>query len=375
MKRTVRWALVLLVLMGTVFSIGPAGAEKGKTLEVRFSVPAEDMPRLRSGEGLSGKDEASEATFSLSTGGSTCTAYTYVVNNGSSGSQVAKYRYQMGILDDPRPGPLTADTLYRSDLTTDDELTYTFYQTGTYVLFVYRYDASGNSISPVIYKRIYIDQNKAGNPLTAAVNTAAAACNKGNDFDTAVEINDYLAEVNTYDYSLTYYSPEAVLLGSDYGFGHTSVCNGYSRAYQLIAAACGLECRRVAGTAGGGGHAWNAVKVNGNWYHVDPTWNDSRLTMNGQAVDNSPLRHIYMLLNDGSMLADHSNFSYPQGRVSCITLEDNYFIHTGKWREFGKTEFYEDPESEYGWSWQWVSCSDQIRNELAKGNGNGRVVR
>ena len=48
MKRTVRWMLAVLVLMGIVFSIGLAGAEKGKTLEVRFTVPAEDMPRLRS---------------------------------------------------------------------------------------------------------------------------------------------------------------------------------------------------------------------------------------------------------------------------------------------------------------------------------------
>ena len=29
---------------------------------------------------------------------------------------------------------------------------------------------------------------------------------------------------------------------------------------------CWLECRFVSGTADGGGHAWNQVKVNGKWY-------------------------------------------------------------------------------------------------------------
>lgn len=333
MKRTVRWMLAVLVLIGIVFSIGLAGAEEGKTLEIRFTVPAEDMPRLRSGEGLTG-DEQATATFSRNPGGSTCVAYTYAVNNGSTGGQVTQYRYVMGILDDFRPGNNTADTLYKSNLISDSELTYTFYQTGNYVLFVYRYDANNQFVSPLIYQRIYITQDSASNPLTAAVNSAAADCNMGNDFDTAVAINDYLAGLNTYDDSYTYYSPEAALLGVQVNgtLTHTSVCNGYSRAYQLIAEACGLECRRVTGIAGGGGHAWNAVKVNGNWYHVDPTWNDSKMTSNGQVIDNSIIRHIYALLDDKTISTDHNLFDYPQGRVSCYTLADNYFIHENKWR-------------------------------------------
>ena len=30
----------------------------------------------------------------------------------------------------------------------------------------------------------------------------------------------------------------------------------------------------MTGTAKGGGHAWNQVKVDGTWYYIDCTWDD-----------------------------------------------------------------------------------------------------
>jgi transglutaminase/protease-like cytokinesis protein 3 len=37
----------------------------------------------------------------------------------------------------------------------------------------------------------------------------------------------------------------------------------------------GLDCYIVIGEViGGGGHAWNLVKIDGQWYHLDTTWND-----------------------------------------------------------------------------------------------------
>lgn len=61
-----------------------------------------------------------------------------------------------------------------------------------------------------------------------------------------------------------------------------AVCDGMSKAYTIMANMMGLPCYRIAGVAGAdasnantlGGHAWNKVFVDGNWYVVDCTWGD-----------------------------------------------------------------------------------------------------
>jgi len=55
----------------------------------------------------------------------------------------------------------------------------------------------------------------------------------------------------------------------------SAVCDGYARAAQLLMSMCGIESLYVVGTANNGvGHAWNMVKLNGQWYQLDVTWDD-----------------------------------------------------------------------------------------------------
>ena len=57
-----------------------------------------------------------------------------------------------------------------------------------------------------------------------------------------------------------------------------AVCAGYAGAYKLLLNAADVDCYYVGGsplTGTGGGHAWNVVKIDGNYYHVDATWDDS----------------------------------------------------------------------------------------------------
>ena len=37
----------------------------------------------------------------------------------------------------------------------------------------------------------------------------------------------------------------------------------------------GVEISYIRGTTSGGNHGWNLVKLNGEWYHLDVTWNDA----------------------------------------------------------------------------------------------------
>jgi hypothetical protein len=69
------------------------------------------------------------------------------------------------------------------------------------------------------------------------------------------------------------YTAKGVILN---GIG---VCQGYSGATKLLMNMVGIECMVVSGEADGikgwEGHAWNIVKINGEYYHIDTTFDDS----------------------------------------------------------------------------------------------------
>ncbi len=52
------------------------------------------------------------------------------------------------------------------------------------------------------------------------------------------------------------------------------VCLGYATAFQLLMDMADIECITVTGAAfmSRENHAWNMVKLNGEWYCADPTW-------------------------------------------------------------------------------------------------------
>lgn len=52
------------------------------------------------------------------------------------------------------------------------------------------------------------------------------------------------------------------------------VCLGYAETFRLLMDMAGIECITVTGAAfqNRENHAWNMVKLNGEWYCADPTW-------------------------------------------------------------------------------------------------------
>lgn len=72
----------------------------------------------------------------------------------------------------------------------------------------------------------------------------------------------------------------------------SAVCTGYATAYRLVMEILGIENAVIVNNKEAEDpayHIWNYVKYNGNWYHVDVTWNDSE-------VDS--LRNDYFMLTD-----------------------------------------------------------------------------
>ena len=123
--------------------------------------------------------------------------------------------------------------------------------------------------------------------------------------DIARALHDWLTDHAYYDLTYTYHDPKGVLLYQ------TGVCQSYSEAYQLLLAEAGIESRVLTGNARKPdgtleSHAWNLVKVDGQWKHVDVTWDDPT---DGTAASNVPLsgqeHHIYFLVDTSFILTDH----------------------------------------------------------------------
>ncbi len=113
------------------------------------------------------------------------------------------------------------------------------------------------------------------------------------DYEIVCAVNDYLCDTVVYP-DKEPYADESHTAWSAFKLG-SAVCDGYSRAAKLLLNEFGIECDIVVGDCPGGGHAWNLVKVDGNWYQMDVTWND------GGSVWNPKAREEYLLVTDDFM--------------------------------------------------------------------------
>lgn len=104
-------------------------------------------------------------------------------------------------------------------------------------------------------------------------------------------VHDYLAANCRYDESYLYST------GYDLLVNGTAVCRGYAEAYMDIMNRLGIPCRIV--SSDDMDHCWNLVNIEGSWYHVDVTWDDSIPDSYGMVL------HDYLLVTDREMQEDH----------------------------------------------------------------------
>ena len=156
------------------------------------------------------------------------------------------------------------------------------------------------------------------------------------DYEIALAVYDWVMYKNNYNNEVLSLSTdsavkhpafylEGIMYSDNYGY---AVCDGISKTYSLLCNMAGVECIRVVGEAGQdgqfGGHAWNKVKVDGNWYTVDATWGDLSMGISYKAggifnqttyTDYYELgMHNYFLVTDEFVKDNHKEDSdhYPQ---------------------------------------------------------------
>lgn len=111
-------------------------------------------------------------------------------------------------------------------------------------------------------------------------------------------VHDYIVRAHDYEME-TDGSPFTV-----YTFMHEKqgVCMAYALLFEKMMEQLAIPCYYVVGHADGEGdmgHAWNMVQLDGEWYHVDVTWNDIGKRTNHE------IRYRYFLRSDDFMKGDH----------------------------------------------------------------------
>ena len=146
------------------------------------------------------------------------------------------------------------------------------------------------------------------------------------EYEREKRIHDYLVLNCTYnkntDFCHTAYG--ALVRGE-------AVCDGYTKAFQYLCREAGIQTSMVEGksvnlsTNTFENHAWNFIKINGNYYFMDVTWDDA-----GEPDTEEMIHYMYFNCTLETMNSDHrisDSYDYPVPDVpACTATKDNYYI-------------------------------------------------
>ncbi len=306
----------------TIYSYNSTSTSGAVTLKVEWNEP------------VLGQD----TTFHVSaTGGSG--AYKFRMD-APSYSDSNEYAYES--VADPSRG----EWLNYTDACSFQDYTFMMTASGTYNFRFYVMDTTAG----VYYLRVstYIQVSDENYPsIKTIVSSAVDQAKKetdGSDYGKALWLHDWLIQQLDYDNSLKWSSAESALTRK------LGTCQAYESAYSQLLTAAGIENAETRDTYDG--HTWNAMKLDGEWYQVDCTWDDTK-----DNFYNFDATHLYFGLTDELMALAHKghNNIYTTAGYSTrsTSLADNYFVKNGAAKEWaqnyvdriqknlnaGKTEF------------------------------------
>ncbi len=143
------------------------------------------------------------------------------------------------------------------------------------------------------FNRTSKNLSKAAKDFDSGADKLAASGAEGSDYDKEKNIHNAICDA--FSYSLKAEMNQSAYSGI---VNSSTVCAGYARAFQYIMTNLGIPCYYCRGVAGEP-HAWNIIKLDGDYYNVDVTWDDSSETW----------QYEYFNMSDEDISKDHRRTS------------------------------------------------------------------
>ncbi|MBQ7354255.1 MAG: hypothetical protein IJW62_01900 [Clostridia bacterium] len=167
----------------------------------------------------------------------------------------------------------------------------------------------------------------SGSKLTAAKAAYEDAVNEYlsclddsmSDFEKELVLHDKLAQSVVYTQTGNAHNSYGALVEGK------AVCEGYAEAFQYLLQRAGIQSFVVSGvyvnpdTGKQVNHAWNLVRIDGEYYHTDVTWDDQSIHT----------YHAYFNLTDTVMQEDHVFDTPAYALPVCDSLQAQYFTVMG----------------------------------------------
>ncbi|MDE7301971.1 MAG: hypothetical protein K2N60_01475 [Oscillospiraceae bacterium] len=105
-----------------------------------------------------------------------------------------------------------------------------------------------------------------------------------------------------------------------------ALCEGYTKAFSYLCNLAGIENVIATGKTTVP-HMWNMVKLGGNWYHVDVTWDKPDDELHREYPD--VILYQYFMVTDSVIKNNHTIVDYPVEPPKAYGTEENYFVREG----------------------------------------------
>lgn len=202
----------------------------------------------------------------------------------------------------------------------------------------YAYSISEDSVNIRLYATMTESEyNKKLKQINAVINSLLSKLKKGmSEFELELYFHDYLVKNCKYlEESQNKKDPYSI-----YGclVNQSAVCMGYTSAFQLLLSYVGIESVTVNGSNTDSGHIWNAVKIGGDWYYTDVTWDDTGdfFIYDNFNITSKQLKKTHKLVPKMNEYSDSELFS-DDGTIKtvnliipeCTATKYNYYKYKG----------------------------------------------